>query len=62
MGEQTDAEAISNKVALSIRMAYGLRNIDNLLAMVMLRCSDIKVQLHESIKRHNTRLLRFYGN
>lgn len=38
-------EAVNNKVTLSIRMAYGFRNMDNLLAMVMLRCSDIKVQL-----------------
>lgn len=28
-----------------IRMAYGFRNIDNMMTMIMLRCSDIKVQL-----------------
>ena len=38
-------EAINNKIKLSIRMAYGFRNIDNMMAMIMLRCSDIKVQL-----------------
>jgi len=38
-------EAINNKIKLSIRMAYGFRNIDNMIAMIMLRCSDIKVQL-----------------
>ena len=38
-------EAVNNKVTLAIRMAYGFRNMDNLLAMVMLRCSDIRVQL-----------------
>ena len=39
------SEAINNKIKLSIRMAYGFRNIDNMMAMIMLRCSDIKVQL-----------------
>ena len=38
-------EAINNKIKLSIRMAYGFRNIENMIAMIMLRCSDIKVQL-----------------
>ncbi len=38
-------EAINNKVKLTVRMAYGFRNIDNLIAMVMLRCSDITVML-----------------
>ena len=38
-------EAINNKIKLSIRMAYGFRNIDNLIDMVMLRCSDLKVSL-----------------
>jgi hypothetical protein len=26
-------------------MAYGFRNIDNMLDMIMLRCSDIEVRL-----------------
>ena len=38
-------EAVNNKVKLTVRMAYGFKNIDNLIAMVMLRCSDIKVML-----------------
>lgn len=38
-------EAINNKIKLSIRMAYGFRNIDNMLALIMLRCSDLKVLL-----------------
>ncbi len=38
-------EAINNKIKLSIRMAYGFRNLDNMMAMIMLRCSDIKVKL-----------------
>ena len=32
-------EAINNKIKLSIRMAYGFRNIDNMMAMIMLRYS-----------------------
>lgn len=39
------SEAVNNKATLSICMAYGFRNMNNLLVMVMLRCSDIKVQL-----------------
>lgn len=27
-------EAINNKIKLSIRMAYGFRNIDNMMAMI----------------------------
>ena len=38
-------EAINNKIKLTIRMGYGFRNIDNLIAMVMLRCSGIDLPL-----------------
>jgi len=38
-------EAINNKIKLSIRMAYGFRNMDNMLDTIMLRCSDIEVRL-----------------
>lgn len=38
-------EAINNKIKLSIRMAYGFRNMQNMLDMIMLRCSDIQVLL-----------------
>ncbi len=38
-------EAINNKIKLSIRMAYGFRNIDNMIDLIMLRCSDIPVKL-----------------
>lgn len=41
-------EATNNKIKLTIRMAYGFRNMENLLAMVMLNCSDIVLQLHET--------------
>lgn len=38
-------EAVNNKIKLTIRMAYGFRNIDNMIDMIMLRCSDIDVKL-----------------
>lgn len=38
-------EAINNKIKLTIRMAYGFRNIDNMISMIMLRCSDTQVAL-----------------
>ena len=38
-------EAINNKIKVTQRMAYGFRNIDNLIALVMLRCSDLEVAL-----------------
>jgi transposase len=38
-------EAINNKIKVTIRMSYGFRNIDNLIAMVMLRCSNLPFAL-----------------
>ena len=38
-------EATNNKIKLSIRMAYGFRNLDNLKSMIMLRCGDLVVHL-----------------
>jgi transposase len=38
-------EAINNKIKLTVRMGFGFRNIDNLIAMVMLRCSGINLML-----------------
>ena len=38
-------EATNNKIKLIIRKAYGLRNIQNMLDMVYLVCSDIKIPL-----------------
>ena len=31
---------IDNKVKVTVRMGYGFRNTDNLVAPLMLRCSD----------------------
>ena len=31
---------IDNKVKVTVRMGHGFRNTDNLVALIMLRCSD----------------------
>lgn len=38
-------EAINNKIKVTVKMGYGFRNTDNLVALLMLRCSDCKPQL-----------------
>ncbi|WP_346675895.1 transposase [Enorma phocaeensis] len=38
-------EAVNNKIKVAIRQGYGFRNIDNLIALVMLRFSDLKPSL-----------------
>jgi len=38
-------EAINNKVKVTVKMGYGFRNTDNLIALTMLRCSDMKPEL-----------------
>ena len=38
-------EATNNKIKLSIRIAYGFRNIQNMIDLIMLRCSDIPIFL-----------------
>jgi transposase len=38
-------EAINNKIKLTVRMGYGFRNVENLIALVMLRCSDVRLTL-----------------
>lgn len=38
-------EATDNKAKLAVRTAYGFRNVGNLLAMVMLRCSRMAPSL-----------------
>lgn len=34
--------APNDKVKVAVRMGYGFRNVDNLISLLMLRCSDIK--------------------
>lgn len=38
-------EAINNKIKVTVKMGYGFRNTDNLVSLLMLRCSDIKPTL-----------------
>ena len=38
-------EAINNKIKVTIKMGYGFRNIDNLIALIMLRCSGLPFNL-----------------
>ena len=38
-------EAFNNKIKVTIRMAYGFRNTDNLIAMIRLRCSGPPIHL-----------------
>ena len=40
-------EAVNNKIKLTVRMGYGFRNIDNLIELVMLRCSNLPIKLPE---------------
>lgn len=38
-------EAVNNKIKVTIRMGYGFRNIDNLIALVRLKCGTYNVAL-----------------
>ena len=38
-------EAVNDKIKLTVRMGYGFRNFDNLIALVMLRCSNLPITL-----------------
>lgn len=38
-------EAVNNKIKVAIRQGYGFRNVGNLIALVMLRCSALKPSL-----------------
>ncbi len=44
-GSPDRVEAIDNKIKLRVRMGYGFTNIDNLIALVMLRCSNLPLVL-----------------
>lgn len=44
-------EATNNKIKLTIRMAYGFRNIDNLIALIYLRCGGRVIYLPEKAPR-----------
>ena len=38
-------EAFNNKIKVTIRMAYGFRHVDNLIAMIKLKCSGLPIRL-----------------
>ncbi len=38
-------EAVNNKIKVAIRQGYGFRNTDDLIALIMLRCSDLRPAL-----------------
>jgi transposase len=38
-------EAVNNKIKVTIRMAYGFRNIDNMIALVKLKCGGFDIML-----------------
>ena len=38
-------EASDNRIKVTIRMAYGFRHVDNLVALVMLRCGGLDIRL-----------------
>ena len=38
-------EAVNNKIKVTIRMGYGFRNIDNLIALVRLKCGGFNIAL-----------------
>lgn len=38
-------EAINNEIKVTVRMGYGHRNTDNLCALLMLKCSDVRPPL-----------------
>jgi transposase len=43
-------EAFNNRIKVTIRMAYGFHHVDNLIAMVMLRCGGLDIRLPEPIQ------------
>lgn len=38
-------ESINNKIKVTVRMGYGFRNTDNMISLLMLRCSDARPEL-----------------
>jgi len=44
-------EAVNNKIKVTIRMGYGFRNIDNLIALVKLKCGGFDITLPGRMKK-----------
>lgn len=36
------AESMNRRIKVTVRVSYGFRNVDNLISLLMLRCSDTK--------------------
>lgn len=41
-------EAINSKIELVVRTGYGFRNVNNLIALVLLRCSHLPIALPDA--------------
>lgn len=48
-------EAVNNKIKVTIRMGYGYRNIDNLIALVRLKCGGFDLVLPGRAKRDSSK-------
>ena len=48
-------ESINNEIKVTVRMGYGFRNTDNLIALLMLRCSDEQPALPWEDRREEKR-------
>ena len=38
-------EAVNNKIKTTIKIGYGYRNLDNLIALIMLKCGGLNLRL-----------------
>ena len=45
-------EATNNKVKPAVQMAYGFRNVDNLISTIFLRCGDLPIVLPGRLLTH----------
>lgn len=57
-------EAFDNRIKVTIRMAYGFRHVNNLIALVMLRCDglDIRLTTHDLIHENSRSLGKYLRN
>lgn len=42
-------EGLNNRIKVAVRMAYGFHDVDNLIALVMLRCGGLDIRLSEPV-------------
>ena len=48
-------EAVNNKIKVTIRMGYGYKNTDNLIALVRLKCGGFDVELPGRKKKKSSK-------